>query len=137
METYRGKRTIYQTENQIGVLNLSATQMNNTFSVLKPFIKIVKVSRPQFAANWGIYNGPKAAAVQILIKKFRERGSVINVKRLTRVRTGRSNENIAAVRDNVALNPQLYHNSTPNTENARYCEMLTSFFFAKNLKILI
>ena len=69
-------------------------------------VKIFYQNSESFAATaklrsiWCILNGQNEATVRRLIKPFW--GSVINVKR---VRRGRSNENITAMRDNVAESP--------------------------------
>lgn len=54
---------------------------------------------------WGHNNAPKESTVKRLMDKFAETGSVSDVKTTTRLRPGRSTENVAAVRDDVAQTP--------------------------------
>ncbi|CAH2088163.1 unnamed protein product [Euphydryas editha] len=54
---------------------------------------------------WGHNNAPKESTVKRLMDKFAETGSVSDVKTTTRHRPGRSTENVAAVRDDVAQTP--------------------------------
>jgi transposase len=54
---------------------------------------------------FGQHNRPTISAIVKIVNKFKETGSVADVKTPTRARLRRSDENIAAVRENVAENP--------------------------------
>lgn len=54
---------------------------------------------------FGPHNRPTESAIGKIVKKFQETGSVADVKKPVRARAGRSPENIAAVRENVADSP--------------------------------
>lgn len=75
----------------------------------------------------GHRNAPNEATVRRLMKKFEQTGSVNDVKTETRVRLGRSTENIAAVRANVEESPT----TSIRHRGVRYREMLTNFFVPK------
>lgn len=54
---------------------------------------------------FGQHNRPTESAIGKIVKKFKQTGSVADVKAPLRARVRRSAENIAAVRENVAENP--------------------------------
>ncbi|KAJ4425428.1 hypothetical protein ANN_28043 [Periplaneta americana] len=53
----------------------------------------------------GRIEAPNESTVRRLIKKFFETGSTVNLKSPGRRRSGRSEQNIAVVRDSVAVSP--------------------------------
>ena len=56
----------------------------------------------KFCGIFGRQNAPYQSTVQRMNKKFEERGSIMDSKLPVRHRTGRSLDNIAAVRESVA-----------------------------------
>lgn len=65
-------------------------------------IATIRKVRPIFGRN----NVPSPCTVKRLMEKFERTGSVSDVKHTTRARTARSEENVAAVRESVAENPE-------------------------------
>ena len=59
----------------------------------------------KFRGIFGRQNAPYQSAVQRMNKKFEERGSIMDSKKPVLHRIGRSVDNIAAVRGNVAESP--------------------------------
>lgn len=82
--------------------------INQRLKVVEAYYENGRSNKSAFRALrefFGPHNRPTESAIGKIVKKFKETGSVDDVKRPVRGRARRSIENIAAVREDVAENP--------------------------------